>query len=66
LKARTPFWGIAPLPLVLPGLAMAPAPNRDVLTELLLCFTKAGAFVFSCGLAFVPFLNQGVVFTVSV
>jgi chromate transporter len=33
----------------------------DVLTQILLFFTKAGAFVFGSGLAIVPFLNQGVV-----
>src|SRR4051794_14702894 len=32
-----------------------------VLTQILLFFTKAGAFVFGSGLAIVPFLNQGVV-----
>src|SRR2546426_1498103 len=32
-----------------------------VLTEILLFFTKAGAFVFGSGLAIVPFLHQGVV-----
>src|SRR5215217_4485978 len=33
----------------------------DVLTQILLFFTKAGAFVFGSGLAIVPFLHQGVV-----
>jgi chromate transporter len=33
----------------------------DVLLQILLFFTKAGAFVFGSGLAIVPFLNQGVV-----
>jgi chromate transporter len=33
----------------------------DVLMQILLFFTKAGAFVFGSGLAIVPFLNQGVV-----
>jgi len=46
---------------VLPALTSAPAPRRDILVELLLFFTKAGAFVFGSGLAIVPFLNQGVV-----
>jgi len=32
-----------------------------VLAEILLFFTKAGAFVFGSGLAIVPFLHQGVV-----
>lgn len=34
---------------------------RHVLLQLLLFFTKAGAFVFGSGLAIVPFLHQGVV-----
>ena len=33
----------------------------NILTEILLFFTKAGAFVFGSGLAIVPFLQQGVV-----
>lgn len=57
LKARVPFMGIAPLTLAL----SANSPRRDTLTDLLLFFTKAGAFVFGSGLAIVPFLNQGVV-----
>jgi chromate transporter len=35
--------------------------DGDVLAQILLFFTKAGAFVFGSGLAIVPFLNQGVV-----
>ncbi len=35
--------------------------SGHVLTEILLFFTKAGAFVFGSGLAIVPFLHQGVV-----
>lgn len=35
--------------------------SQDVLTQILLFFTKAGAFVFGSGLAIVPFLQQGVV-----
>jgi len=61
LKRRVPVAGLVPLPLVLPALTSAPAPRRDILVELLLFFTKAGAFVFGSGLAIVPFLNQGVV-----
>jgi chromate transporter len=61
LKRRLPFAAYLPLPLALPGLASAPGPRRDTLVELLLFFTKAGAFVFGSGLAIVPFLNQGVV-----
>ena len=37
------------------------ADSGDVLTQILLFFTKAGAFVFGSGLAIVPFLQQGVV-----
>jgi len=37
------------------------AGSRDVLVQILLFFTKAGAFVFGSGLAIVPFLQQGVV-----
>lgn len=35
--------------------------QADVLTQIFLFFTKAGAFVFGSGLAIVPFLQQGVV-----
>jgi chromate transporter len=35
--------------------------SGHVLAEILLFFTKAGAFVFGSGLAIVPFLHQGVV-----
>ncbi|HUR70975.1 MAG TPA: chromate efflux transporter [Candidatus Limnocylindrales bacterium] len=35
--------------------------SQDVLTQILIFFTKAGAFVFGSGLAIVPFLQQGVV-----
>ena len=47
-----------------PMLQVAPAaadPGNAVLVEILLFFTKAGAFVFGSGLAVVPFLYQGVV-----
>ena len=37
------------------------ADSADVLTQILLFFTKAGAFVFGSGLAIIPFLQQGVV-----
>ncbi|MGE5218815.1 MAG: chromate transporter [Chloroflexota bacterium] len=37
------------------------ADSADVLTQILLFFAKAGAFVFGSGLAIVPFLQQGVV-----
>ena len=41
--------------------ADATAGHESVLVQLLLFFTKAGAFVFGSGLAIVPFLQQGVV-----
>ena len=41
--------------------AGASAGSRDILAQILLFFTKAGAFVFGSGLAIVPFLQQGVV-----
>src|ERR671918_3226300 len=41
--------------------AGAAADSADVLTQILLFFTKAGAFVFGSGLAIIPFLQQGVV-----
>jgi chromate transporter len=37
------------------------AGDGDVLLQILLFFTKAGAFVFGSGLAIVPFLHHGVV-----
>jgi chromate transporter len=37
------------------------ADSGDVLAQIFLFFTKAGAFVFGSGLAIVPFLQQGVV-----
>ena len=37
------------------------ADSQHVLTQILLFFTKAGAFVFGSGLAIIPFLQQGVV-----
>jgi chromate transporter len=42
----------------LPGV---PAAEPDTLWQILLFFTKAGAFVFGSGLAIVPFLYSGVV-----
>jgi chromate transporter len=41
--------------------ADAAADPGDVLAQILLFFTKAGAFVFGSGLAIIPFLQQGVV-----
>lgn len=43
------------------GQAATGANSGNILTEVLLFFTKAGAFVFGSGLAIVPFLHQGVV-----
>jgi chromate transporter len=43
------------------GQANSGTNNGHVLAEILLFFTKAGAFVFGSGLAIVPFLHQGVV-----
>jgi chromate transporter len=37
------------------------ADSQEVLAQILLFFTKAGAFVFGSGLAIIPFLQQGVV-----
>jgi chromate transporter len=37
------------------------ADSQHVLVQILLFFTKAGAFVFGSGLAIIPFLQQGVV-----
>ena len=39
----------------------AAANSGSVLVQILLFFTKAGAFVFGSGLAIIPFLQQGVV-----
>jgi chromate transporter len=43
------------------GQANTGTSGGHVLAEILLFFTKAGAFVFGSGLAIVPFLHQGVV-----
>lgn len=43
------------------GHASAGNNSGNLLMEVLLFFTKAGAFVFGSGLAIVPFLHQGVV-----
>jgi chromate transporter len=54
----------APALFGMPALQVAPAAadiNSGVLLDILLFFTKAGAFVFGSGLAVVPFLYQGVV-----
>jgi chromate transporter len=65
---RTPPWK-KPLPLamsVAPPLLLAVAEGakaslNELLTQIAIFFTKAGAFVFGSGLAIVPFLYGGVV-----
>jgi chromate transporter len=62
LRARLPSFGLSPLALGLPLTVLAAAAAQtDVLLQILLFFTKAGAFVFGSGLAIVPFLYEGVV-----
>src|SRR5215218_1190081 len=63
LRSRLPVFGIAPGTVSLGILAAAAAieARTGVLWEILLFFTKAGAFVFGSGLAIVPFLYEGVV-----
>jgi chromate transporter len=64
LKTRVPFLAQAPAALPVHFLQVSPAASPaggDVLVQILLFFTKAGAFVFGSGLAVVPFLYQGVV-----
>lgn len=50
--------GVLPLGVSLPGV---PEADYATLGQILLFFTKAGAFVFGSGLAIVPFLYGGVV-----
>ncbi len=61
LKRLAPRMSPALLPIGAPLLPAAAEPGGNVLLDLLLFFTKAGAFVFGSGLAIVPFLNEGVV-----
>src|SRR5215203_286378 len=62
LRARLPVFGVSPAMLVLPVLAAAViGASTNILWDILLFFTKAGAFVFGSGLAIVPFLYDGVV-----
>src|SRR5215204_3770232 len=63
LRSRLPVFGVAPGVLALPILAATAvaAAQSNVLWDILLFFTKAGAFVFGSGLAIVPFLYEGVV-----
>jgi chromate transporter len=57
-----PFLSVVAVPLALPGLiAGVREAHSGLLLEILLFFTKAGAFVFGSGLAIVPFLYEGVV-----
>lgn len=64
---RTPSWRKPPPNLaavLFPSLAMitnVKAPLGELLTQIAIFFTKAGAFVFGSGLAIVPFLYGGVV-----
>jgi chromate transporter len=63
LRSRLPVFGLTPGILAVPILALAAAgaTRTNILWEILLFFTKAGAFVFGSGLAIVPFLYDGVV-----
>ena len=62
VRDRLPVFGVSPALLVLPVLtAAAIGASSNVLWDILLFFTKAGAFVFGSGLAIVPFLYEGVV-----
>jgi chromate transporter len=64
LKGRLPFLGVMPWTLALPSFQVAApfaGPAAETLVQVLLFFTKAGAFVFGSGLAIVPFLYQGAV-----
>ena len=49
------------LPTQLPNIALASATDANILIQITLFFTKAGAFVFGSGLAIVPFLYGGIV-----
>ncbi|MFN8591994.1 MAG: chromate transporter [Thermomicrobiales bacterium] len=60
LKRRAVFSVSLPPALLAVPLVVAVAPT-EVLWQILLFFTKAGAFVFGSGLAIVPFLYDGVV-----
>jgi len=58
LGSGTTALGLMPFGMALPGVPQA---DYTTLGQILLFFTKAGAFVFGSGLAIVPFLHQGVV-----
>ncbi len=59
LRSRLPVFGISPTIVALPMLAVAA--SASLYWEILLFFSKAGAFVFGSGLAIVPFLYEGTV-----
>jgi chromate transporter len=59
LRSRLPVFGLAPFIIALPMLAVAA--SASLYWEILLFFSKAGAFVFGSGLAIVPFLYEGTV-----
>ena len=63
LRARLPVLGLTPISLALPlaGVAALTEARTGLHLDILLFFTKAGAFVFGSGLAIVPFLQEGVV-----
>lgn len=58
LRFGTTTTGVLPLGMYLPGV---PEADYKTLGQILMFFTKAGAFVFGSGLAIVPFLYSGVV-----
>ena len=63
LRARLPFLSVTPGAFLVPSAVSLAAfgPRDNVLWDIFLFFTKAGAFVFGSGLAIVPFLYTGVV-----
>ncbi len=63
VRARLPFLGLSLEMLLVPitMVTAAGANETNILWQILLFFTKAGAFVFGSGLAIVPFLHEGVV-----
>ncbi len=62
LRRRFPVFGFGPhAAAAITSLAALAVEQTNVLWDILLFFTKAGAFVFGSGLAIVPFLYEGVV-----
>ena len=65
--AQTPPWRATPTAvggILIPPIAVLPAAKvalNELLAQIAIFFTKAGAFVFGSGLAIVPFLYGGVV-----